>query len=164
MFEPKRSGAATATFIALMFGPLILLLWEAYGNNQPSRPSEAELTANFLAHEGEFDQLARMLSTDRQSPAGKGAYRHLLQQICVADLHYFPGSGKLILVPEGEENQERPAESYVYLPNARPESVAQHHGDYLHGPGAEIVTRDSPLKGSWFIRHELTMQVAVTPY
>ena len=187
MFEPKRTCAAiegpmcelaharraadvphkwswTATFIALMFGPLLLVLFEAYDVDQAGRPSDAELTANFLAHEAAFDQLVRMLSTDRESVAGKGTYKRLLQQISVADLHYFPDSGKIILVPDGEENQERASESYVYLPNAQPESFIQHHGYYLHAPGVDIVTRDSRLKGSWFIRHELTMEVAVTPY
>jgi hypothetical protein len=164
MFVPKRSGAATATFIALMFGPLILVLFDAYEVNQPIHLGDAELTANFLAHEAAFDQLVQMVSTDRKSSAGKGVYRPLLRQISVADLQYFPDSGTLILVPDGEENQERPSESYVYLPGAQPESFLQHHGYYLHGPGVDIVTRDSRLKGSWFIRHELTMEVAVTPY
>lgn len=187
MFEPKHSCAAiaaptcelvharnvavvphkwswTAAFIALMFGPLLIVLFEAYGVDQAGRPSDAELTANFLAHEAAFDQLAQILSTDRGSVTGRGTYKRLLQQISVADLRYFPDSGKIILVPDGEENQERPSESYVYLPNAQPESFIQHQGYYLHAPGADIVTRDSRLKGSWFIRHELTMEVAVTPY
>jgi hypothetical protein len=187
MFEPKHTCAAiepptcelvharrvveapqkwswTATFIALMFGPLLLVLFEAYDVNQADRPSDAELTANFLAHEAAFDRLVQMLSTDRGSVAGKGAYRRLLQQISVADLHYFADSGKIILVPDGEENRERPSESYVYLPNAQPDSFIQHHGYYMHAPGVDTVTRDSRLKGSWFIRHEITMEVAVTPY
>ncbi|HUA23517.1 MAG TPA: hypothetical protein VMA54_05340 [Steroidobacteraceae bacterium] len=164
MFEPKRSGTTTATLIALMFGPLVLVLFYAYEVDRAARPSDAELTANFLAHESTLDRLAQMLSADGRSPAGKDTYRRLLRQISVADLHYFPDSGTLILVPDGEENRERPSESYVYLPNAQPESFIQHHGYYLHGPGVDIITRDSRLKGSWFIRHELTMQVAVTPY
>jgi hypothetical protein len=190
MFEPKPSCTAvdapmrelgdvrkatggshtwswTATFIALMFGPLTLVLFEAYSINQAPRPGDTELRANFFAHEAAFDQLAQMLATDRRALAGKGTaaeYRHLLQQVSVADLHYHPDSGELILVPDGEENQERPSETYVYLPGAQPESFIRHHGYYLHGPGVDIVTRDSRLQGSWFIRHELTMAVAVTPY
>jgi hypothetical protein len=164
MFVPKRSRAATATFIALMFGPLFLVLFDAYEVNQPNHLSDAELTANFLAHEAAFDRLEQLVSTGRRSSAGEGVYRPLLRQISVVDLQYFPDSGTLVLVPDGEQNQARPSESYVYLPNARPESFVRHHGYYLHGPGADIVTRDSRLKGSWFIRHELTMAVAVTPY
>jgi len=160
MFEPRSSCIA----IALMCGPLFLVLFDACQVNQANHPGDAELTANFLAHEAAFDQVVQMAPTDRRSPAGSSAYRHLLQQISVADVRYHPDSGELMLVPNGEENQERPSESYVYLPNGRPESFIQHHGYYLHGPGADIVTSDSRLKGSWFIRHELTMQVAVTPY
>jgi hypothetical protein len=176
--------AITSNCIALMFCLLAFGVFRAYDVSQGNRPGDAALTANFFAHEAAFDQLVQMLSADRRSLAGKGnaaidlatmarldanaerlgTYRRLLQQISVADLRYIPGSGKLILVPDGEENPERPSESYVYLPHAQPQSFVQHHGYYLHGPGVDIVTRDSRLKSSWFIRHEITIEVAVTPY
>jgi hypothetical protein len=206
MFEPKHSSAAiaatmrelvqshagrvdwakaiTSNCIALMFCLVAFGVFHAYDVSQGNRPGDAELTANFFAHEAAFDELVQMLSTDRRSLVGKGTaaidlatmgrrdtnvvhlgtYRRLLQQISVADFRYFPGSGKLILVPDGEESPERPSESYVYLPDAQPQSFVQHHGYYVHGPGVDIITRDSRLKSSWFIRHEITIEIAVTPY
>jgi hypothetical protein len=207
MFEPKHSSAAieassmrelvqshasrvgwakaiTSNCIALMFCLVAFGVFRAYDVSQESLPGDAELAANFFAHEAAFDELEQMLSADRRSLGGKGnaeidlatiagldasavrlgMYRRLLQEISVADLHYFPDSGKLILVPDGEENPERLSVSYVYLPDAQPRSFVRHHGSYLHGPGEDIVTRDRRLKSSWFLRHEVTIQVAVTPY
>jgi hypothetical protein len=173
-----------ATLIALMFGLSALAVFDAYDGSRADRPGEATLAANFFAHEAAFDELARMLAVDRRSLAAQdtGAidiatlarldhsaprlamYGRLLRQISVVDLRYFPASGKLILVPDGEESPQRPSQSYVYLPHAQPESFVQHHGYYLDGPGMDIVTRDRRLKSSWFIRREITIEVAVTPY
>jgi hypothetical protein len=170
--------------IALVFGLLTLGIFAAHDANQGNRPSDAALTTDFFAHEAAFDALVRMLVADHPATAAKGAaaidlqtlarpdmsaarfatYRRLLQQISVANLRYFPDSGKLILLPDGEEDLERPSESYVYLPHAQPQSFVQHHGYYLHGPGMDILTGDRQLKGPWFIRHEVTIEVAVTPY
>lgn len=91
-------------------------------------------------------------------------YRALLRQTSVADFRYFPDSGKLALLPDGQENLERPATAYLYLPHAKPQSLVQHEGDNWRGPGMHILTGDRPLKGFWFIHHEMTIEVAVSPY
>ena len=177
-------GWWAAIWLVLMFGLLALGVLEAHHVNQENRLGDEALTANFFAHEAAFDELVQLLSAERRSLRGKGTttidltamagldpnaahvetYRRLMQQISVADLRYFPGSGKLVLVPDGEQKLERPSESYVYLPHGRPQSFVQHHGYYLHGPGVDILTGDRQLKRSWFIRHEITIAVAVTPH
>ena len=179
-----REGSWVAIWTALMLGLLALGVLGAYHANRENGPGDAALSSNFFAHEAAFDELVQMLSADRRGLAAKGTtaidlttmagldtdaarletYGRLLQQISVANFRYDPGSGRLILVPDGEENPERPSESYVYLPHGRPQSFVQHHGYYLHGPGVDILTGDRPLKGSWFIRHEIAIQVAVAPY
>lgn len=186
----RKSGGAThkglwaAIGVALVFSLLTLSVFGTYDVNQRSQPGDAELTTDFFAHEAAFDELVRMLSTDYPSPAAKraaaidlatiarldtksvrfGIYRRLLQQIAVADLRYFPDSGKLILVPDGQENLEEPSKSYVYLPHAQPQAFVQHHGYYWRGPGVDILTGDIPLRAGWFIRHDMTIEIAVTPY
>lgn len=167
--------------IALAFGLLTLCAFDANRGNQPT---DEKLETNFLSHESEFDALVQMLAADHPSLTAKGAsavdlrtmagldtsgvrlemYRRLLEQISVADLRYFPGSGKIILVPNGQENPERLSKFYLYLPHALPQSFAQHHGYYWRGPRVDILTGDRRLRGSWFIRHEMTVEVAVTPY
>lgn len=176
--------AAICIAIALVLGLSTLAVFATYDANQGRQRGDDELRTNFLSHEAAFAQLVQMLVTDYPSPAAEGApaidwaamasadknavrleiYRHLLQQISVADLRYFPDSGKLVLVPDGEENPERPSESYLYLPHAQPQSFVQHHGYYWRGPGVEILTGDLRLKGAWFIRHDMTIEVALTPY
>jgi hypothetical protein len=93
-----------------------------------------------------------------------GMYRGLLQQISVSDLRYFPDSGKLILVPGGQENPQRPSKSYLYLPHGQPRPLVQHHGYDWHGPGVYILSGDRPLKGFWFIHQDMTIKVAISPY
>jgi hypothetical protein len=179
-----HGGSWPAISIALVFCLLALSVLDTYDVNQGNQPTDEVLTTNFVAHEAAFDELVQMLSADHASLAAKGAavvdlttlagldtnavrsrmYRRLLQQISVADLRYFPGSGKLILVPDGQENLERPSKFYLYLPRARPQSFVQHHAYYWRGPGVDILTGDRPLKGLWYIRHELTIEVAVIPY
>ncbi|MGB6486060.1 MAG: hypothetical protein WBE91_04180 [Steroidobacteraceae bacterium] len=179
-----HKGLWAAIGIALLFSLFTLSVFGTYDVNQRSQPDDEELTTDFFAHEAAFDELVRMLSTDYPSLAAKGAgaidlatiarldtnsvrfgiYRHLLQQISVADLRYFPGSGKLILLPDGQENLEEPSESYVYLSHAQPQAFVQHHGYYWRGPGVDILTGDLPLRAGWFIRHDMTIEVAVTPY
>jgi hypothetical protein len=179
-----HEGSWAAIWIALVLGLLALGVLGADHANRENGPGDEALSSNFFAHEATFDELAQMLSADRRSLAAKGTtaidlttiarldtdaarletYGHLLQQISVASFRYYPASGRLILVPDGEENAERPSESYVYLPDGRPQSFVQHHGYYLHGPGVDILSGDRPLKSPWFIRHEIAIQVAVSPY
>lgn len=175
---------AAAFYVALVLGLLTVGVFGTYGINQRSQPGDEQLMSDFFAHEATFDELVRMLSSDAASLGAKGPadvdlttitkldakplrvgmYRRLLQQISVADLHYFPESGKIILVPDGQENLEQPSKSYVYLPHAQPQPFVQHHGYYWRGPGVDILTGDLPLKAGWFIRHDMTIEVAVTPY
>lgn len=179
-----HNGLWAATCIALVVGLVTLSIFGGYEVNQVSGPSDEELTTNFFAHETAFDELVHMLAVDYPSLGDKGAatidpatmdrletrserlatYRRLLRQISVADLRYFPRSGKLVLVPNGQENPGRPSKSYVYLPHGQPQSFVQHHAYYWRGPGVDIVTGDRRLEGFWFIRHEMTIAVAVTPY
>jgi hypothetical protein len=179
-----HKGLWAAIGIALVFSLLTLSVFGTYDVNQRSQPGDEALTTDFFAHEAAFDELVRMLSTDYPGLAAKragaidlatiarlgtksvrfGIYGRLLQQISVADLRYFPDSGKLILVPDGGENLEEPSKYYVYLPHAQPQAFAQHHAYYWRGPGVAILTGDLPLRAGWFIRHDMTIEVAVTPY
>lgn len=175
--------AALCVLTALLLGVTALGVFDAYYVDQENRPGDAELTTNFLSHEAEFDELVRMLHSDIPNSAAKGSaaidlpamtglhtsaartrvYR-LLRRISVADLRYFPDSGKLILVPEGQASLERPSKTYVYLPHGRPRPFVQDHGYDWRGPGIYIVSGDRPLKGAWFIHHDMTMELAGLPY
>jgi hypothetical protein len=170
--------------MALVVGLVTLSIFGGYEVSQVSRPGDEALTTNFFAHEAAFDDLVHMLAVDYPSPVAKGGpaidlatmdgletksersatYRRLLRQISVADLRYFPASGKLVLVPNGQENLERPSNSYVYLPHGQPRSFVRRHTYYWRGPGMDMITGDRRLEGFWFIRHEMTVEVAVTPY
>jgi hypothetical protein len=183
VMSDKRSWAPIFSLIALL-GLSTLGVLAAYDVNQRNRPSDEELTANFFSYETRFNELVRMLDTDRRTLATRGAttvdlaamaklgtnaarvdmYRRLLQQISVADLRYFPDSGKIILLPDGQENLERPSKSYLYLRHAQPQHVVQHHGYNWRGPGVCILTGDRPLKESWFIHYDTMIGVAFSPY
>ena len=180
----KGSWAATWALIALLLGSAALAALATYEVDLRNRPSDEELTANFFSHETTFNELVRMLYADRRTLApevetpidfaalsrlGAGAagvetYSGLLRQISVADFRYFPDSGKLILLPDRQANLLRPSKSYLYLPHAQPQPVVRHHGYGWRGPGVYVVTGDRPLKGSWFIHYETTVQVAFSPY
>jgi hypothetical protein len=180
----KESWVALCAIIALVLGPATLAIFVTYDVNNENQPSDRQLTANFSSHEGRFDELVQMLASDRPNLVAKKStgvdlatvagldkdaarvrtYRDLLREISVADLRYFPDSGKLVLVPDGQENVERPLKSYLYLPHAQPQSLVQHHGYNWREPGMSIITGDRPLKGRWFIHHEMTIEVAVIPY
>jgi hypothetical protein len=106
--------------MALVVGLVTLSIFGGYEVSQVSRPGDEALTTNFFAHEAAFDDLVHMLAVDYPSPVAKGGhaidlatmdgletksersatYRRLLRQISVADLRYFPASGKLVLVPQ----------------------------------------------------------------
>jgi hypothetical protein len=158
----KHGGLWAAIYVALVLGILSFGVLGTYDVNQRDRRSDEELTAEFFAHEAVFDELVKVLAA---GPGGNAEiYKRLLRQISVADARYFPDSGKLILVPDGQENLEPPSRFYVYLPHGQPQSFLQNHGYYWRGPGVDIVTRDLPLKAGWYIRHDTTIEVAVTPY
>jgi len=170
--------------MALVLGVTAFSSLNTYTVNNGNRPSDEELTANFSSREKIFDALVRMLATDRRALSAEGGtavdletmaragtnavrvrmYRDLLQQISVADFRYFPDSGTLILVPDGQENLERPSKYYLYLPHARAQPLVEYHGYNWRVPGVYVLTGDRPLKGLWFIHHETTMEGAVTSY
>ena len=180
----KGSWAEIWALIALLLASSTLAVLATHEIDLRSRPSDEELTANFLSHETAFNELVQMLDADRRTLAAEGetpidlaalsrpdasaaraeTYSGLLQQISVADLRYFPDSGKLILLPDRQANPQRPSKSYLYLPHAQPQPMVRHHGYHWRGPGAYVVTGDRPLKGSWFIHHDTMIQVAFSPY
>src|SRR5215469_11090740 len=184
-----RTGAGTSdtgswtaiwAVIALLLGSSTLAVLATYEVDLLNRPSEEELTANFFSHETTFNELVQMLDADRRTLAPEGetpidfaalsrpgasaaraeTYRGLLRQISVADLRYFPDSGRLILLPDRQANLQRPSKSYLYLPHAQPPPVVPHHGYYWRGPGVYVVTGDRPLKGPWFIHYDTMIHVA----
>ncbi len=189
----KRTGAGTpdkgwwtaiCTLIALLLGALTLGAFATRDVDQNSQPSDQELTTSFFSHQAKFDELVQMLATDRSSLAAKGTaavdlatmarldangirfgmYKGLLQQISVSDLRYFPGSGKLILVPDARKSLQPASKSYLYLPQGRPESLVPYYGYGWRGPGMYILTGDRPLKGGWYIHHDMTIEVVIPPY
>lgn len=180
----KGWWAAICAMIALVFGLLTVGFFATYDVDQNKQPSDEELTIDFFSHEAIFDELVQILAMDRPTLAAKGAtvvdlatmarldtnairigmYRGLLRQISVADLRYFTESGKLILVPDGQKNPERPPKSYLYLPHGRPQSLVPYYGSDWRAPGMYILIGDRPLKGAWFIHHDMTIEVAVPPY
>lgn len=189
---PKGAGmpekgswvVAVCAAIAVLLGLPTLTVLSTHVANQENHPSDEELAANFFSHEARFDELVQMLTTDYPRLAAKGdagidlttvaslatnaarsgVYRGLLQQISVEDLRYFPDSGKLVLVPDGQENSERPSKYYLYIPHAQPRSLTPSDGYASRGPGVYVLKGERPLKGSWFIRHDMTIEVAVAPY
>lgn len=180
----KGWWTAICTMTALVLGVFTLGAFATRDVNQNGQPSDRQLTTSFFSHRAKFDELVQMLATDRSSLAAKGAaavdlatmtrldangirfgmYRGLLQQISVGDLRYFPGSGKLILVPDGRKSLQPPSKSYLYLPHGRPESLVPYYGYDWRGPAMYILTDDRPLKGGWYIHHDMTIEVAIPPY
>lgn len=159
-------GRAVCIAIALVLGLATLAVYSAFAVDGAGQPGDEELTSNFFSHEAAFEELVQMLSTARlaTNAARIRMYRGLLRQISVEDLRYFPDSGKLILVPDGQLNPERPSETYLYLPNAQPPPFARYHGYAWRGPGMYVLSGDRPLKGSWYVHHDVTIEVAVAPY
>ena len=182
---PERvSRAAVPAAFALVLGLITLAALSTYDVGRAAGPSDEELTANFLSHEARFGEFVQMLTADQPRLAvGRGSsidlgtvarliantarlriYKGLLQEISVEEFRYFPDSGKLVLVPDGEGNLKQPPKSYVYLPHAEPQSLAPYHGYTWRGAGPYVLSGDRPLKGSWFIHHDVTVEVAVAPY
>lgn len=180
----KQWPATVCAAFALALGLIALVAFSIYDVDRVTQPSDEELAANFSSHEAGFAELVEMLTADSQHPAAKGeasidlatvarlttsatrfrAYEGLLRQIAVHDFRYFPDSGKLVLVPDGEGNPEQPSKSYLYLPHAHPQTLTRYHGYMWRGPGSYIVAGDHRLKESWFIHHDMTVKVAISPY
>ncbi|MGH8316699.1 MAG: hypothetical protein ACREUL_01815 [Steroidobacteraceae bacterium] len=155
-----------------------------YMSSEGNRPSDDELTENFLSHEGQFDEVVEMLTADRRtlrlesdkvidlkslsillpSAARMDVYRGLLQQISVADLRYFPGTGKVILLLKpGEEDAWGSSKSYVYLPDGEPQPLIQQHGYYWRGPALTFLTGDWRIRGNWFVHYNMAISLRFSP-
>lgn len=185
----KASWVAACTVLPLVLGLCALAVFATYDGYRENAPSDEALATNWLSHEAGFDELVQMLRTSHLSVAAKGAagidlaavagldkdparfriYRGLLRQISVVDLRYFPDSGKLILIPDGQNNDglnnlDRQSKCYLYLPHGQPQALASYPGSDWRMPGMYMRTGDRRLKGNWFIHHEMTLVVAVPPY
>lgn len=180
----RESCGVVCAVIALVLGLALLAAFATHGVNRKNEPSDEALAMNFLSHEAEFDELVRMLASDHlsaaateatgidlsaaarldENPARIAMYGGLLRQISVADFHYFPDSGRLILMPDGRDNLEGPSNFYLYLPHGRPQPLVPYYGSDWRMPGIYMLTGDRRLRGNWFIHREMTMQVAVSPF
>jgi hypothetical protein len=183
----SADGARVAVLllVTLMLGPIVLTIVASRTINQRNQPSDQELLGNFLAHEREFSELVEMLGADCRSLspgaresidfAGLSAvvmsaarmelYRRLLQQISIADLRYFPGSGELALLPgAARTNIEGSSKTYAYREGGQPQSVVAHHHYNWRGPGVYFLTGDRQIKGYWFIHYDTAISVEFSPY
>ena len=149
-----------------------------------NQPSDEELRSNFFFHRAGFDHVVRMLAADYPGVTGKGTtsmdlaalarldvnttrfrmYKSLLKQISVADFRYYRSSGKLILVPEGQQDPKLPSKSYLYVPHPQPDPLVHYHGYTWREPGMYILTRDDRLRGPWLIHHDVVIGLAFSPY
>jgi hypothetical protein len=183
--SPDRSRVAVLVLITLFLAPAALTTVARHTINQRSQPSDEELSQNLLAHETKFNELVEMLASDcRSLPPGAGEsidlaglsavvtsdarmaiYKRLLRQILVTDLRYFPGSGRLILLPVAAQTNIRgSSKSYAYIVGGQPQPVVVHHGYNWRGPGMYFVTGDRWVKGFWFIHYDTMITLAIAPY
>lgn len=180
---PAHTHTSTCVLVALLLGPVAAALWANYTVAQLDVPGDQALAENFFAHEKSFAELVLMLNADRaelsRAHAGtidlaalKKVLEHAraekyvagLNTISVADLRYFPDSGRLALLPKGvSANIAAEAKSYLYLASGEPEPLARYDSHW-RGPGTYILTGDCPLKQPWFIHHNATIRVAFLPY
>jgi hypothetical protein len=183
--SPDRSRVAVLVLITLFLAPAALTTVATHTIFQRNQPSDEELSENLLTHETKFNELVEMLASDcRSLPPGAGEsidlaglsavvtsaarmdiYKRLLRQIFVADLRYFPGSGRLILLPiAAQTNIHGSSKSYAYIVGGQPQPVVAHHGYNWRGPGVYFVTGDRRVKGFWFIHHDTMITLAFSPY
>lgn len=181
----KGSWLAACALIVSILVPIASAVVANYVSSERNGPSDAELTANFLSHEVQFNEVEEMLTSDRRTlrlgsdkvidlksltallPRAErmGAYRSLLRQISVADLRYFPGSGEaILLLKPGERDTWGSSESYVYLPHDEPRPVVQHRSYYWRGPGLTFVTEDRRIRGHWFVHYNAAISLGFSPY
>ena len=178
-----RRALSTSVLVALLLGPVAAALWAKYTVGQLDVPGDQALAENFFAHEKSFAELVLMLNADRaelsQARAGaidlaalKKVLEHAraekyvadLNTTSVADLRYFPDSGRLVLLPKGTSPDIAvEAKYYLYLARGEPEPSARYDSHW-RGPGTYILSGDRPLKQSWFIHHNATISVVLSPY
>jgi len=179
------SRVTTLALIALLLAPAVLTTVATETINRSNEPSDAELSENLAAHEIQFNELVAMLTLDcRGVSAGAGesldlravsevvtdvarkdTYTRLLREISVADLRYFPDSGKLILVPaDAHTDIWGSSKSYAYWAGGQPQPIVAHHGYNPRGTGSYVLTGDRRVKGSWFIHYDTVIRLGVAPY
>jgi len=171
--------------ITLLLAPVVLTTVAGLTIHQRNGPSDQDLLENLLAHETKFDELVAMLTADcRSLPPGAGesidlaglsavvtnaarkdTSERLLREISVTDLRYFPGSGRLVLMPAAARTNIRgSSKSYVYTAGGQPQPVVAHDGYNLRGPGLYFLTGDRRVKGSWFIHYDTLIGLGFSPY
>jgi len=97
--------------------------------------------------------------------ARKDTYKRLLRQISVADLRYFPGSGRLLLLPAAAQtNIQGSSKSYAYMAGGQQQPVVAHQGYNWRGPGLRVLTGDRQVEGFWFIHYDTVITLAFAPY
>jgi hypothetical protein len=105
------------------------------------------------------------LSAVVTSAARKDIYERLLRQISVADLRYFPGSGRLILLPAAAPTDiQGSSKSYVYMAGGQQQPVVAHPGYNWRGPGVHFLTGDRRVEGFWYIHYDSMITLAFSPY
>jgi hypothetical protein len=178
-------GVAALVLITLFIAPAVLTIVTIHTISQRDQPGDEQLIENLRVHEAEFDELVQMLNSDcRSLPAGAGEfidlarlsslvtsvsrremYKRLLRQIFVTDLRYFPGTGKLMLLPAGTQtNIDAASKTYIYRVGGQPQPVVARQGHNWRGPGLYFRTGDRQLKGFWFIHYDMTITLALSPY
>ncbi len=183
--SPGTSRVAVLVLITSSLAPAALTTVATHAINQRNQPSDAELSENLLAHETKFNELVEMLDSDCRSlptaagesidlaglsavvtsAARKDIYKRLLRQISVADLRYFPGSGRLILLPAtAQTNIQGSSKSYVYMAGGQQQPVVAHPGYSWRGPGLHFLTGDRRIEGFWYIHYDATITLAFSPY
>jgi hypothetical protein len=182
--SPDKSWVAVLVLITLFLAPAALTIGATHTISQRNQPSDEELMKNLLAHEAKFAELVQMLDSDCGSlPPGAGEsidlpglsavvsaarmdlYKRLLRQILVADLRYFPGSGKLILLPTAAQtNIGGSSKSYAYMAGGQPQPVVANQGYTWRGPGLYFLAGDRRIKGFWFIHYDTMIMLAFSPY
>jgi hypothetical protein len=167
-----------------MLGPAALAVWNVYAISNADFPSDQQLSANFHAHEGSFEDLVRMFNADRAALLASrrqtvslasleelvgqvraGQYLEALKEISVSDIRGDLRSGNLTLLPQGTRGGIHDASKvYRYMPQGELEPLAQHHSYYFRGPGIYFLTGDRLLEKHWFIHHNVAIQIAYSPY
>jgi hypothetical protein len=171
--------------ITLLLAPVVLTIVTGLTLNQRNGLSDQDLLENLLAHETKFNELVAMLTSDCRSvargpgesidlagvfavvtsAARKDTYERLLREISVTDLRYFPGSGRLVLMPAAARTNIRgSSKSYVYTAGGQPQPVVAHDGYNWRGPGLYFLTGDRRVKGSWFIHYDTVIKLGFSAY
>jgi hypothetical protein len=172
----SKGGSVAGMGAAAFVGLIVLTGLVAPATCNPGSggyPGSDELVSRFRAHEREFAVLAEMLAADRGAfvdirgpialdASRRASYEDLLGKIGVADLRYVPGSGEIAVwvsdvgVP--------PSTHYLYTSTEHPARSVRSAPARFGGPGLYFITRDQPLAGGWFLRHEVSVPVCVFPY